>query len=226
MQVSAEIRWFWRDEVPGLRDWFLDPIHHGFAPGGGEERIDVYLRDQSQEELGIKLRGVKGDKKDDESKEVEIKGLVSVVEGQLNEGPFVGDIEIWTKWKSNQLTLSDKDSLISIKKRRWLRKFDADGTSLIEIELGADERPLKRQLPDRGCNIEFTEIEIQDNGQVWWSFGFESFANLSTVEMGVRAAAKEIATRNPKEFTGGLLASYPKWLRYAMRESSPHESYP
>jgi hypothetical protein len=58
MQVSAEIRWFWRDAPPaGLEDWFRDAGVHGCPADDEETRTDVYLREPGQVELGLKRRG-------------------------------------------------------------------------------------------------------------------------------------------------------------------------
>ncbi len=70
MQLSSEIRLFWFNNKPeALERWFLDQDIHRFSAGGGKRRTDVYLRDASQIELGIKTRG--------EKPRVEIKGVGS-----------------------------------------------------------------------------------------------------------------------------------------------------
>ena len=55
MLVSAEARWFWNGAPPrDLERWFAErPI----AAGGGTPRVDDYLLDARQQELGIKRRG-------------------------------------------------------------------------------------------------------------------------------------------------------------------------
>ena len=116
MPVSAEIRWFWRHEPsPGLKAWFCNAEGQFCSAGGGETRVDEYLRDPDQVELGIKRRGGK--------KGVEVKGLVAINRGGLAVEPFTGPIEIWAKWTSEPLELQSTLT-VSIKKRRWLRKFD------------------------------------------------------------------------------------------------------
>jgi hypothetical protein len=62
-------------------------VNPACPPGGGLLRLDEYLSDPNQCELGIKRRGGK--------KGVEVKGLVTHAEQQLAAGPFVGPIEIW-----------------------------------------------------------------------------------------------------------------------------------
>jgi hypothetical protein len=49
-------------------------------------------------------------------------------------------------------------------KRRSLRKFAASGASVVEVELGAGpfgEEPKVGALPDVGCNVEWTEVQIE-----------------------------------------------------------------
>src|SRR4030095_7381555 len=116
MQISAEIRWFWRDVAPAsLEQWFSSTKVHSCPPGGGNWRDDAYLKDSAQVELGVKRRGSKPG--------VEVKGLVTVLPAHLNAEPFEGPIELWTKWTSELLQLPPH-LIILTKKQRWLRKFD------------------------------------------------------------------------------------------------------
>jgi hypothetical protein len=137
MLISAEIRWFWPDATPpALHDWFASIGIHGCAVGGGDDdpRPDAYLRDATQQELGIKARA---------GKTIEVKGLVTVVWNGLRAGPFAGPIEIWTKWTAAALTL-DPRTTIETRKRRWLRKFDTGGAIPREIPLNKKETPAGR----------------------------------------------------------------------------------
>ena len=208
MQLSAEIRWFWQDNPPsGLESWFKNSGHGVHAPGGGgpDPRVDEYFRDPSQRELGLKIRGRA-------NHGIEIKGLVAADLGGLSTAPFTGSIELWCKWISAPLELKH-GSTIAIHKWRLLRKFDASGSSLREIEL-AGEMPKDKNapLPEHGCNVELTRIEIPANGQTWWTLGFESFGTMTTVGEDLRATAATLAARQPPSLGGGLLASYPAWL--------------
>lgn len=208
MQLSAEIRWFWPERPPsGLKDWFVNASGDVFAAGGGKPgREDEYLRDPKQVELGIKRRGggkISG---------IEVKGLVECL-GDLAAGPFAGPIELWTKWVSEPLKI-DGAPTIRIKKQRWLRKFDAGGSLPKEIELNADEKPVKDgELPTRGCNVELTYVQIADQGGDWWTLGFEAFGTIATVEADLRAVAAALNQRQPPPLEEGLLASYPMWLK-------------
>src|SRR5947207_3561754 len=115
MQVSAEIRWFWKDVLPPkLEEWFRNAKEKTCAAGGGEPRVDEYLYDLNQIELGLKRRGGKSG--------VEVKGLVTAASGRLNANPFAGPIDLWTKWTSEALDLKS-DLTVAIEKIRWLRKF-------------------------------------------------------------------------------------------------------
>lgn len=211
MQLSAEIRWFWRDSPPpGLENWFCRADAHECPAGGGETRVDEYLRDPEQIELGIKRRAGKGG--------VEVKGLVAVNWNSLAVGPFVGPVEIWTKWTSEPLELTS-GSLIAVEKRRWLRKFDTAAALPQEIPLDDQEQPLdRRSFPALGCNVELTRVGL-GNGGVWWTFGLEAFGPLRTVENDLRAAATVLAMRRPPPLGEGRLASYPVWLREVVRQT-------
>lgn len=202
MQVSAEIRWFWLNAPPdGPEDWFCKAESHGCPAGGGKAREDAYLRDLGQPELGLKRRGGK--------KGVEVKGLVAVLWGGLVVAPFVGPIEIWSKWTSEPLELN---SVVAIEKVRWLRKFDTGASSPLEIPLNDEEKPIDtRPLPNLGCNVELTRVKLPD-GVVWWTLGFEAFGTISTVANDLQAVTTVLAARRPPTLGEGWRISYPAWL--------------
>ncbi len=204
MEVSAEIRWFWEGAgPPGLREWFRSEESHGCAAGGGGLRVDAYLSDPKQEELGIKVRG--------SQKGVEVKGLVAVIGEGCRDSPFVGPIQIWTKWSSDALSLTDAP-LILVSKRRWLRKLVTASPEVREIALDDREFPIDgNRSPDEGCNVEYTEISIERFGQ-WVTLGFEAFGALNTVEATLRRTVAQLSLRQPPSLAHGRCLSYPAWL--------------
>jgi hypothetical protein len=212
MQLSAEIRWFWRKvPPPQLERWFRNATEDTCTAGGGELRQDDYLYDGSQIELGLKRRGGKAG--------VEVKGLVAAAWGNLSANPFTGPIELWSKWTSEALELA-LDRTVPIEKVRWLRKFDTTKQAPEEIPLDSKEKPLgKRALPEIGCNVELTRITLR-NQEVWWTLGFESFGTLQTLGNDLCAVAATMAARQPPQFGTGLLASYPAWLKERGRVST------
>ena len=210
MQVSAEIRWFWRSAPPtGLEDWFCKAESHGCPAGGGKARVDEYLRDLSQPELGLKRRGGK--------KGVEVKGLVAVLWSGLVAAPFAGPVEIWGKWTSETLELIP---VVSVEKLRWLRKFDTSSSWPLEIPLNDEEKPIDmRPLPTLGCNVELTQVKLPDGG-VWWTLGFEAFGALSTLANDLQAVSTVFASRQPPALGEGWRTNYPRWLiEYASKTS-------
>lgn len=212
MLVSAEVRWFWRNAPPdGFEEWFRAATDSHCAAGGGEPRVDEYLLDRGQVELGLKRRGGKPG--------VEVKGLVSVIADGLAAGSFVGPIELWSKWTSERLDLNPVRT-IATTKVRWARKFDTTGPSPLEIPLGADEKRLDRQpLPAAGCNVELTKVGVAN--ETWWTFGFEAFGTLGTIENDLRAVAAIMVARQPPGIGNGILASYPAWLGQYLKDARP-----
>jgi hypothetical protein len=204
VRISAEIRWFWHVRpAPGIEERFRTKDFHSCVAGGGIMRIDRYLRNAGQGELGIKRRGgVPG---------VEVKGLVKVTWGGLIAEPFSGPVELWVKWTTESLDL-EAAGLIAIEKRRWLRRFDATVPPPQEIPLDEEGMPLaNRPLPVAGCNAELTRV-VLPGGDVWWTLGFEAFGTIRTVEDDLRATVKALVERRPPSLAGALLASYPVWL--------------
>jgi hypothetical protein len=205
MQISAEVRWFWQGTGPPmLQEWFMDARFHEHTAGGGSVRTDAYLPDPQQAELGIKLRGNKSG--------VEIKGLVAVAREVCSDAPFVGSIEVWGKWSSKELRLSDA-ALIIVSKHRWLRKFSTDGAQVREIALDAQELPIdKNHSPTEGCDVEYTEISI-DGSSSWVTLGFEAFGTLDTIVANLHRVTAHVSRRRPPAFGNAWCASYPVWLQ-------------
>ena len=201
MQISAEIRWFWLADSPdAIVTWFKGG---DMPPGGGLAREDEYLHDPDQIELGIKRRGAKPG--------VEVKGLVATLTRPNDVAPFVGPIEIWCKWQSLELVITDL-AIVPVKKLRWLRKFETNGKKPAEIPLADDEKPRDgRPLPELGCNVELTRIELRA-GHVWWTLGFEAFGELRSVEQSLRNTLSAMASRGAPLLRSRELLSYPAWL--------------
>lgn len=205
MHVSAEVRWFWHEKPPrGFKDWFLGTESHDVAVGGGSTRVDQYLSDPQQPELGLKTRGSKPG--------VEVKGLIAVIGDGLCVPPFAGPIELWAKWTSEVLQI-DLVATISTEKQRWLRTFDTSITPPLEIPLDYDEQPLEGHvLPVLGCNVELVKVRLRPNGDTWWTYALEAFGTLKTVEDSVRAVAAMLAARPAPSLGDALLANYPTWI--------------
>ncbi len=125
--------------------------------------------------------------------------------------PFIGPIEIWTKWSSEVLLLTDAPRII-VNKRRWLRKLDTTGPVPREIKLGTRELPIDgNRLPDEGCNVEYTEISVE-GAPTWVSFSFEAFGPLKTVQSGLRRTTELLSKRQPPSLGNARCLSYPAWL--------------
>ena len=208
MQVSAESRWFWNGSAPEhLEEWFCGKHPDGIPAGGGKERRDDYIRDPNQNELGIKRRG--------EKPGVEVKGLVSSRSTDLSAGPFVGPIEIWSKWTSEALSINPALTIVT-RKLRWLRKFDTGHGSPREIKVDEYEK-IQEPLPQNGCNVELTRLTMPDDEQ-WFTLGFEAFGSLSDVGNSLQRVAEVMANRRPPRLTGAICLSYPQFLKRYLAE--------
>jgi hypothetical protein len=198
--VSAELRWFWKDVVPPrVEAWFRDGK---ISPGGGTPRVDEYLLDPGQTELGVKKRGT--------SPGVEMKGLVTL--GRTTASPFEGRVQMWTKWTSRALTI-DRLPRIFVEKARWLRKYDTSGPQLVEVTLDSQERPIGE--PDRrlarGCQVELVSLSVHGLKASWWSLGFEAFGDFPTIEESLDRTLSYLAPTAPA-LAGAATLSYPEWL--------------
>jgi hypothetical protein len=198
--VSAEIRWFWKEHCPvAVETWFRTS---GESPGGGSLRNDRYLHSKGNVELGVKVRGEEERKPLD----VEVKGLVCFSDGS-KIGMGAEDIEVWCKWKGPIIAMPGG---VSTKKRRWLRKFNAEDNAPFEIKVGPDEKPEgKVALPQVGCNLEFTEIAVGGRPEQWWSLCFEAFGDLRSAP---DALVRVVKMLGPHPDFDGTFASYPRWI--------------
>ena len=190
--------------------------------------MDVYLIGHDRDDLGIKVRGAKGGGAGDtgapQLRDVEVKGLVMVDWGVMITGPFAGPVEIWSRWSFPRLDLG-MTRRCAVSKNRWMRRFDTTGVHPLEIPLGPDEQHLegsRRRCPLlRGCNVEMTEVELED-GQRWSSLGFEAFGDLTTVTDNPRMVARTLTHRGPvPELNGGRILSYPRWIGRYVARSAP-----
>jgi hypothetical protein len=206
MQISAELRWFFPHNHLSLYHWFVEGGRRfSFAAGGGEQRKDQYFIDRSQIELGIKRRG--------DAPGVEIKGLVGKA-GIVSKGKRLhGTIQLWGKWRLNEVISVSLPRVVMIK-TRWLRKFQMANNQTIEIELDKNEKPLHQRLPDHGCNVEFTCIEVREPSLAkWWTLGFEAFGSLDAVASYLTATVAKVEEFEPPLLPPeSLEMSYPCWL--------------
>jgi hypothetical protein len=200
MRVTAEKRWFWKDACPPeLAAWFEKS---GLPPGGGGVRIDEYLFDRDQKEIGIKKRGNK--------REVELKGLVGIEDVGSAAG-LGGRVEIWCKWSSQALELKDSPTL-KVEKLRRLRKFSTDQGFVAEIGLDENERPVDASRPQQEVDIELSSLRVGEHGDRWWTFGVEASGSLSSAASNFQKVVETLAVFPGRALKGAGEMSYPGWL--------------
>ncbi len=201
MLVSAEIRWFWPGNCPQpIHDWFFTT---GLPPGGGQPRIDRYLAQPDQAEIGVKARaGVPG---------LEIKGLVATrYDPTLSAS--APHFEIWCKWSCPVAGLNLTDE-VAVTKTRWLRQFDTSKPVRVEVPLDANEKQKSGYpFPVQGCNVELTEVSIIGRQDAWWTLGFEAFGDLDTAPINLARTILPEMSELAGMVSSGALSSYPAWL--------------
>lgn len=218
-QVSAELRWFvdakYSGDIRVFDTWFRSgPV----PPGGGKTREDVYVLDTSTVELGVKNREGKPG--------LEVKALVEPRLASFQFGRREGKAQLWSKVTSRTLSPpNDQAAKRTTLKTRWLRKFDTSTDQATEIRLGRGtfgEDPLEGSLPDLGCNVEWTLVEVPSVTTQWWTFGFEAFAFGQAgpvIELLQRGLARTLTALNsrtsnvPNLEPIWLEQSYPAWLK-------------
>lgn len=193
MFSSIEIRWFRRQPMPLLFDWFHD---NGANWEDTSERVDYYQA-LPREDLGIKLREGSVESK------LRVKDPVAFT---LQEG-YEGFRDEWEKF-SFRISADDRESpeilrdgyprkWIAVRKRRM-------GIKATRANDGWELLPMS-QFPANGIQLEYTEIEKE--GIVYFSFCLESFGdNCPALESWSLPLPSEVQLTSAESY------SYPRFL--------------
>ena len=199
MQLTAELRWFYRGTLPeAVSQWFEHQLGEHLAPP--EEREDFYLLSPGCEYMGIKLRQGR----------LEIKWRRAEL-GVLSFGDRVeGKAEKWGKWLCEDPTEESfqpttvVEKWLRVKKVRSQRQYQVlPGEAIIAVPITASI--------DQGCTVELTELDINDNS--WWSLAFEAFSEDDCLMEHLQAVASWVfkSYHQPKLQAQDSYA-YPSWI--------------
>lgn len=199
MMLSAEIRWFWPDGPPvTFEAWFVPAGRFPMPAAGGEERCDRYLKPAETAELGIKQRGSAG---------VQIKGLITRRDRRIGFSSLAAPVEIWGKWSATTLDLAGLP-LLSVGKRRWIRRFVPARGPMREVPAGIAAAAGETS---RDCEVDFTLLTAPDSSK-WWTLGFEAHGPLEAIETALSRAVAAVEAHRPPLLPPGQPGSYPAWL--------------
>ena len=214
MIESAEIRWFIPHALTeGVRNWFLLGLSDQTLQALKEEkyfedkRPDNYLVLPGADSVGVKIRG---------GIRFEIKAQVTAPR-PLVTGEVSGRTDQWVKWSFEHADLNkiypamQEDCVwVEVSKERYLRKLSGDSGALSEVP------PSQRPLPNVGCNVELTRLELRNNKPCGYSIGFEAFGPAAGNQQRLLEALKFFFARHstPPGVELNLLnsASYPSWI--------------
>jgi hypothetical protein len=161
---SAEMRWFMPGNVPvAAQNWF-----NGISPKVIEQavRTDYYLNIPGGDHMSIKIR----------EGNLEFKQRSGDKVLSWKKENISGLIDFWQKWR---FPVKDHDTMVSgidIHRECWTEVIKQ--RSLILFQAGAEGqiKPAQRGfLPENGCGLELTRIEMPDRQEKWWSLGLEAF---------------------------------------------------
>ncbi len=202
MFSTVEVRWFHQGEIPvDIQTWFSQIAGKKAEPITQSPRTDIYLLQNGNANLGVKLREGR----------IEIKQRTQEFGNATFASNVVGVVEGWRKWsylvdptQTNYLSARFLGaSWQRVSKERSLYSFQISGQNTETVK-----------MPDYsigGCNIELTHIKC--NGEVWWSLGLEAFGDENSNESKLTIAAKYLFS---EEQTPTLSAQnsygYPHWL--------------
>ncbi len=156
--------------------------------------------------LGVKIRDAdhpKGGK-------FEVKALVSAPQVTRFSPSTTARSDAWVKWTCPtelfpgwvEAVTASEPSWLKVKKRRSLRKFSLDGHY---AEVRTDLQP------EEGCNVELVTLQV--DGDLWWTFGFESFGPREAVRSHLFTVATRWFERDaPCAFGVVQSLSYATWV--------------
>jgi hypothetical protein len=203
MFPTAEVRWFFRGEVPAnIWEWFHAGGHE---PEEQSPRVDHYLRNIDGDSLGVKLREGR----------IEIKqrlgGQTLVRFGKRSDGY----VARWVKWSFELAEASGVVAELSGSSSRWIGIWKARKVLTFQV---TDEKSIKYMSGyegiDRGCAWEIAKVKVDGVERAWWSVGFEAFGN--ETELGdtlMMVVNQSFSVANAPEFNGEQSYGYPNWLQ-------------
>lgn len=181
---SAEIRWFLppTEDWGTVLDWFLDK---GTAKANQtvnsspdflrvfdnikkeQLRTDEYLVIPHCNTVGVKQRQGK----------LEVKAQIGEIENYQDE-TVSGKIDYWSKWSfqpsETNSSLLEKDLQLSgewlkINKIRYLLKLSHSDNGVRAVTPDV--------WPEKGCQVELTQVWVEGSDEIWTSIGFEAFGD-------------------------------------------------
>jgi hypothetical protein len=207
VKLSAEVRWFWPgDQKAILWPWFATGAI--VASGSGEARSDDYLCDPEQPALGIKRRGSGPGARGNPT---EFK--VQVAHGaMLSLGHLSATTEIWTRVVSGVLDIS-RFSLISVRKQRWVRRFDTAASDVREVAIALDaEETASRKVPTRCCDVELAVVTLDSAVHPWTTLGFQAFGGLEQLQSSLAEVVRKMAAQDLPAMPEASAQSYAMWI--------------
>ena len=187
MYSTKELRWFFKEDMPFIRQWFEQNHQMNFDKTTARE--DFYLPQPGKKENGTKLR----------EGNIEVKTRKGSVERIQFDKKSGGVLEHWTKW-SFEVDPSDQlaTKIIDQQKFNWLKTTKTRmGFKIVKTNKGSEVRNIKAELKD-GCQVEYTRLKIKKD--VWYTFAVENFGNgdkklfepiIKDISSGVRLTFKD-----------------------------------
>lgn len=162
MVITEEIRWFFKDRLDSVEDWFS---RQSFSFQTSWERTDFYLQNPNAERISIKLRDNK----------TEVKVRIGQAEFAELTSSICGKLGKWQKW-SFELAVRDMESadVLHSKPPEWIEvKKMRKALNLIEDEYGQLDYYSIDNQSSRGCQVEYSRLQVLN--EIYFSFCLEYF---------------------------------------------------
>ena len=192
---SAELRWFFNDQLPiPWKKWIEGFVETKIK---GEKRVDYYLK-LDRKDLGIKVRPYA------KKRHIEFKFLLHQ---RRKDKPVKGIQERWVKWsigipKTLKLTMNDNTLWHKVSKERFLVKV---GLRKDQLKVVTSSQQIKI-----GCNVELTQLLF--NHKRYWSLAFEAFGPENTLQDTLKRIVNFMSLNFPAKVSSKNSYGYPQWL--------------
>ena len=199
---SAEVRWFRPGPVPEeVMKWFRS-VHAGFLEQPA--RTDYYLALPGSPDMSIKFR----------EEQLEFKQAYGEKGLNWTREKVSGRIAHWQKWSFPLQNEAGAMNSIAVYSESWKKVLKQRSIILFQAsDSGLPQATSASILPENGCGLEITRVELPEQKDIWWTLGLEAFGREDKL-MDMLSLVAELVFSLPgcPELKLIESMSYPEWL--------------
>ncbi len=199
---SAEIRWFRPGPVPEeTLKWFRSV--HARIPEQ-PARTDYYLSLPGNNAMSIKFR----------EEMIEFKQAYGEENLTWTNDKVSGKAGKWQKWSYPLENEAGAMNSVNVYSESWIKVVKQRSLILFQAsDTGMPKPTTASILPENGCGLEITRVELPDKNERWWTLGLEAFGREDKL-MDMLSLVAELVFSLPgcPELKLIESMSYPGWM--------------